>query len=153
MDSMISINKNKPCFKRKRTWLLLFGLICLGLFISTLPSELPRNIGYLAKAYSEPEICEGAFEITKKNEKIVELLGELEPIRSFDLVEGYVNYSKNLDSTAITIAVRGDGKNEKIRSNMDILAHKINGQWEYLNIKVRIKGPPELKQTIPIFKK
>ena len=148
---MSSKNKNRLWHKRKRTWFLLFGLIFLGLFISSLPSGLGRNIGFIARAFTEPEICEGALEITRKNPKIQELLGELEPMRSYDLVEGYVNYSKNLDSAAITIAVRGDGKKGKIRSNMDVLAHKVDEQWEYLNIKVRVKGPPELKQTIQIL--
>jgi len=153
MDSMSSINKNRPWFKRKRTWFLLFGLICLGLFISTLPSELPRNIGYLVKAYSEPEICEGALSITKKNEKILKILGELEPMGNLDMLNGSVGYSKGADSAAITIDVRGDKKIENIRSKMDVLAHKIDGKWEYLNIKIRVKEPAELRQTIPIFKK
>lgn len=144
-------NRSKPWYQRKRTWFLLFGLVCLGLFIWSLPSGLSRNIGFLARAYSEPEICEEALAITKKNPKILEILGELEPMRSFDMVEGSVGYSKGLDSVAITIAVRGDEKNGKIRSNMDILAQKIDGKWEYLNIKVRIKKPAELKQTIPIL--
>ncbi|GAB5539190.1 MAG: hypothetical protein Salg2KO_12930 [Salibacteraceae bacterium] len=141
----------KPWPRRKRTWFLLVLVVCLGIFISSLPSGLTRNIGFLAKAYSEPEICEGALEVAKKNGKILELLGELEPMRAYDMVEGSVKYSKGLDSAAITIPVRGDGKNGKIRSNMDVLAHKIDGKWEYLNIKVRIKGPPELNQTIPIL--
>lgn len=148
---MNTVKREKPWYKRKRTWFLLFVLLCLGLFISSLPSGLGRNIGFLAKAYSEPEICEGALEITKKNEKILEILGELEPMRSLDMLEGSVGYSKGMDSVAITIGVRGDEKNGKIRSNMDVLAHRINGKWEYLNIKVRIKGPPELKQTILIL--
>lgn len=105
----------------------------------------------MAKAYSEPEICEGALAITRENERILEILGELEPMRSYDMIEGSVKYSKGLDSAAITIPVRGNNEIQKIRSNMDVLAHKIDGKWEYLNIKVRIKGPPEMKQTIPIL--
>lgn len=143
----------KPWFKRKRTWFSLFFLICMGLFLSTLPKELPRNVAYLAKAYSEPEIAEGALEIVKSNPKIIALLGELKPMGQFDMLEGSVGYSKEGDSVAITIHVRGDKKKKKVRANMDVLAQKINNKWEYINIQVRIKGPVELKQTIPILDK
>lgn len=138
-----------PWFKRIRTWFILFFLICLSLFITTLPAELPQNLAYLAKAYSEPEIVEGALAITKKNPKIIALLGELEPMSKFDMIEGSVIYSKENDSVAITIGIRGK---KMIRSNMDLLAQKINNKWEYQFINVRIKGPKELKQTIPILK-
>ncbi|MBM1107075.1 hypothetical protein JQC67_13060 [Aurantibacter crassamenti] len=144
---------NRTWYQKKRTWFLLVFLICLGLFISTLPKELPRNLAYLAKAYAEPEIAEGALAIAKKDPKIIALLGELEPMHTFDMIEGSVGYSKTGDSVAITIGVRGDKKEIKIRSNMDVLAEKINGKWEYLNIQVRVKNPIELKQTIPILKK
>ncbi len=143
----------KPWFKRKRTWFLLFVLTFMGLFISTLPKELPRNVAYLAKAYSEPEICEEALAITKNDPKILTLLGELEPMGKLDMLNGSVGYSKGGDSVAITIDVRGDKKIKNIRSKMDVLAEKVNGKWEYRNIKVRIKQPLEMKQTIPILNK
>ncbi|MEO9891142.1 hypothetical protein [Aurantibacter sp.] len=145
--------QNRLWYQKKRTWFLLFFVICTGLFISTLPKELPRNVAYLAKAYSEPEIAEGALAIAKRNPKIIALLGELEPMHTFDMVEGSVGYSKTGDSVAITIGVRGDKKIKNIRSKMDVLAEKVNGKWEYVNIKVRIKKPDELKQTIPILVK
>lgn len=150
---MNSERQNKPWFKRRRIWFSVMILVCLGLFISSLPSGLGRNIGFLAKAYTEPEICEGALEITKKNQKILEVLGKLEPMGSLDMLNGSVGYSKGGDSVAITIDVRGDKKIEDIRSKMDVLARRIKGEWEYLNIKVRIKKPAVLKQTIPILEK
>ena len=145
--------QNRLWYQKKRTWFVLIIVICMGLFISSLPKELPRNVAYLAKAYSEPEIAEGALAIAKKDPKIIALLGELEPMHTFDMVEGSVGYSKTGDSVAITIGVRGDKKEIKIRSNMDVLAQKINGKWEYLSIQVRVKKPIEMKQTIPILKK
>lgn len=143
----------KPWFKRKRTWFLLHFLICMGLFILTLPKELPKNVAYLAKAYSEPEICEGALAITKNDSTIVALLGELESMGKLDMLNGSVGYSQGGDSVAITIDVRGDKKIQNIRSKMDVLAERINGKWQYQNIKVRIKQPIEMKQTIPILDK
>ncbi len=144
-------NRSRPWFKRKRTWLLLVMFVCFGLFISSLPSELPRNIVYLVKGYSEPEICKGALEITKKNLKVLEVLGELEPMGKLDMLNGSVFYSKGGDSAAITINVVGAKKIKSIRAKMDVVAFKMNGNWEYQKIRVRIKQPPELKQSIPIL--
>lgn len=150
---MTDINRNKAWFKRKRTWLLLLMLAGFGLFISTLPSELPANIFYLTKAYSEPEICRGALEITKKNPKILEILGELEPMGNLDMLNGSVFYSEGGDSVAITINVEGNKEIKNIRSKMDVVAFRIDGNWEYQKIQIRIKNPVEMKETIPIFKK
>lgn len=150
---MNSMHRSRPWYKRKRTWFLLVMLLGLGMFISSLPAELPTNIVYLVKGYSEPEICEGALEITKKNPQILEIIGELEPLGNLDMLNGSVFYSKGGDSVAITINVRGDIENKNIRSKMDVVAFKIDGKWEYDEIRVRIKRPPELKQAIPILEK
>lgn len=150
---MGDINRNKVWFKRKRTWLLLVMLMGLGLFISSLPSELPMNIVYLTKAYSEPEICKEAFEISKKNSKVLEILGELEPMESLDLLNGSVFYSKGGDSVAITINVEGSKEIKDIRSKLDVVAFRIDGNWEYQKIQIRIKNPVEMREIIPILEK
>lgn len=106
---------------------------------------------YLAKGYSEPEVCQGAFEITKNDPKVLNILGELEDTGSLDLLNGSVQYSKGGDSVAITIDVKGDKEIKNIRSKMDLVAFKVNGEWEYQVIRVRIKQPLEMKQTIPVF--
>jgi len=118
----------KPWFKRKRTWFSLFFLICMSLFISTLPKDLPKNVVYLAKAYSEPEVTEGALSITSKNSKIIELLGNVKPIGTFDLLEGSVGYSKQGDTIAITVKLKGDKKEKKIGANMGCIGRK--SKWK-----------------------
>ncbi|WP_324027513.1 hypothetical protein QSV08_06105 [Maribacter sp. BPC-D8] len=143
----------RPWYKLKRTWIILFLLTFIGLFVSTLPPELSRNITYLTKAYSEPEICEGALAIAKTDTTVLKLLGNLEPLGSLDMLNGSVGYSQNGDSVGITINVRGDKEINNIRSKMDVLAEKINNKWEYISINIRIKKPEALKQTIPILKK
>ncbi|EAR01272.1 hypothetical protein FB2170_11146 [Maribacter sp. HTCC2170] len=129
------------------------GGVLFFLFIWSLPSELPMNIMYLVKAYAEPEVCQGAFEITKKDSKVLNLLGELEATGGLDMLNGSVFYSKGGDSVAITIDVTGDKEIKKIRSKMDLVAFKVNGEWEYQKIRVRIKQPIKMKQTIMVFDK
>ncbi|MEP2058382.1 MAG: hypothetical protein ABJJ05_11285 [Maribacter litoralis] len=143
----------RPWYKLKRIWILLFFLVFVGLLVSTLPPELSRNISYLTKAYSEPEICEDALEIAKKDSTVLKLLGNLEPLGTLDLLNGSVGYSQSGDSVGITIDVRGDKPIKNIRSKMDVLAENINDKWEYISINIRIKKPEELKQTIAILKK
>ena len=103
----------RPWYKLKRTWIILFFLVFMGLFISTLPPELSRNISYLTKAYSEPEICEGALSIAKTDPTVLKLLGNLEPLGSLDMLNGSVGYSQSGDSVGITIDVRGDKQTNK----------------------------------------
>ncbi|SIR18900.1 hypothetical protein [Maribacter ulvicola] len=143
----------RPWYKLKRTWILLFFLVFIGLFVFTLPEELSRNITYLTKAYSEPEICEGALEIAKADSIVLKLLGNLEPLGSLDMLNGSVGYSQTGDAVGITIDVRGDKQIKNIRSKMDILAEKRNDKWEYISINIRIKKPEKLKQTIAILKR
>lgn len=150
---MNTMYRSRPWYKRKRTWFLLVMLLGLGTFISSLPAELPVNIVYLVKGYSEPEICEGAFEITKNNPEVVALLGELEPMGSLDMLNGSVQYSKGGDSIAITISIFGAKEIKGIRSKMDLMAVKMDGNWEYQKVRVRIKQPPELRQKIEILDK
>jgi hypothetical protein len=38
----------------------------------------------------------------------------------------------------------------KCKARMDISADRINNKWNYSKIKIRIKNPPEKKQTIEI---
>ena len=137
----------------KRNWFFMAGTVFFILFIWSLPSELPMNIVYLTKAYSEPEICEAAFEMTKKNPKVLEILGELEPMGSLDMLNGSVFYSKGGDSVAITINVEGNKEIKNIRPKLDVVAFRIDGNWEYQKIQIRIKNPVEMREIIPILKK
>jgi len=148
---MNTIYRKRVWFKRKRTWIITLLLIGFGLFISTLPPELPKNVVYLVKGYSESEICEEALEIAKKHPKIVEILGELEPMGNLDLLNGYVVYSTKGDSVRMTIRIHGNKEIKKIHSKMDVVAYKEDENWKYHRIRVRIKQPPELKQSIQIL--
>ncbi|MFK5973992.1 MAG: cytochrome c oxidase assembly factor Coa1 family protein [Flavobacteriaceae bacterium] len=150
---MDDINRKKAWYQRTRSWLLIITTLFVLLFIWVLPSELPRNIAYLGKAYSEPEICNNALEIAKKNKRTKEVLGQLDPMGALALLEGAVHYSKDGNKVAITIKVAGSKTKNKIKSNIDIVAQKKAGEWEYQKIQIRIKGPVEMKETIPILLK
>ena len=137
-------------WQRKRIWLLIVSGVLFVLFIWSLPSRVNDLIVDMARAYADPEICQGALEIAKKNNRVKEVFGVLQPIGKMALFEGYVVYSNKADSVAITVNVNGN-RSEELRSKMDVFAVKSNSTWEYYKIQIRIKKPIEDKETIPIL--
>lgn len=131
----------------------MVGAVLFILFIWSLPSELAGNIAQIGKVYSDPEICENALQIARGNQRVQEVFGKLEPMGGMALIEGSVKYSKENDSVAITINVRGDKSIKGMGGKMDIRAYNNNNGWEYHLIQIRIKKPVEMKQTIPVLKK
>lgn len=91
------------------------------------------------------ELTNNALEIVKKNNHVVEKLGELSPVDFFLLLEGEVTYSNHNRIVAISVGIRGT----KGKAKMDILAHKNGLHWDYQKITVRIKKPT--KETIIVL--
>ncbi len=102
----------------------------------------------LAQAYADPELYSNALEKVKTDQRVKDLLGEIEPIDKMAILEGQVEYS-NGDKTVFS-SVRIVGT--KGKANMDISADRINNTWQYTEINLRIKNPPENKQEIEIYK-
>ena len=102
----------------------------------------------LVQAYSDTELYENALEKVKTDQKVAELLGEIEPIDKLAILEGEVHYTNKNQTVNSSIRLKGT----KGKARMDITADKINNEWEYKIINVRIKNPPEKKQTIKIIK-
>ena len=102
----------------------------------------------LAQAYSDTELYENALEKVKTDQKVAELLGEIEPIDKLAILEGEIHYTNKNQTVNSSIRLKGT----KGKARMDITADKINNEWEYKIINVRIKNPPEKKQIIEIIK-
>jgi hypothetical protein len=115
-------------------------------------SELGGNIMGIAKVYSESSVCDNALEIAKKDNKVIHILGELEPLNNLSILEGSHNYSNDYNILEITVDVIGSKTQKNIRSKMDIVAERNGDGWIYKTINIRIKEPTELKQTIEITK-
>lgn len=131
-----------------RNWKWLLPVVVLVAFFVT---SLPKGVGiatlHIVKGYSDSEIPDNALEIVRKNERVNEMLGKLEPIGKMTILEGYVNYSKNADSVFMALTI----KDNKGKGKMDIKAFKNNGAWEYDTLKVRLKEPTFRKETILVF--
>ena len=132
-------------FKRNWRWSIPIILLFTIFFLS-----LPKGIGnatlHIAKGYSDSEVPENAFEIIKKNNRVNQMLGKLEPIGKLTILEGYVKYSENADSVFMALTIKGS----KGKGKMDIRAFKNNHQWQYEELAVRLKEPHFRKETISI---
>lgn len=138
---------NRPNWLQRNWKWLLPVVVLIIYFVMSLPKGVGNATLHIVKGYTDSEIPENALDIVRKNERVNELLGKLEPIGKMTILEGYVNYSKNADSVFMALTIKGD----KGKGKMDIKAFKNNGAWEYDTLKVRLKEPTFRKETIPVF--
>ena len=149
---MNELIEHRGWFKRNWKWfvpLAVSVVLIIGLLSS---SKVGGKIAGMAKIHAESSVCDNALEIAKENEKVIELLGELQPLGKLAIVEGFHKYSNDYNTLEISVTVTGTKMENKIRSKMDILAHRNGNEWIYKTINIRIKKPEELKQTIEILK-
>lgn len=138
--------KHKSWWKRNWKWFVpLFGIILIftTIFFTSGMGGITTD---LAKAYADTKLYENALEKVNTNQKVNTLLGEIEPLGKMAILEGQTEYSDDNQTVNSTVRIVGT----KGKARMDITAERINGDWNYSKINVRIKNPPENKQTIEI---
>lgn len=100
-----------------------------------------------AQSYADTELYENALEKAKSDKRVSQLLGEIQPIDKLAILEGHVNYSNKNKTVNSSIRVRGN----KMKAIMDITANRKDNVWNYEKINIRVKNPPERKQTIQVI--
>ena len=139
------INK-KSWWKRNWKWFLptfiLFFSIISGLILSL---NIDENISDIAQAYSDNSLYEKAIEKAITNKRVLEVIGEIEPIDKLAILEGNAIYSSNHNSVELSIRIKGN----KGKGKLDISAKKNGTEWEFKKINIRIKDP---KEEIKILK-
>lgn len=136
----------KNWFQRNWQWALPIAIVAI-LSATLFFSLTARHLGDFGKAYSEPQLFQGALEKAQENAEVKTVLGELEPVSKIAILEGDVNYSNQNRNVQFTVRV--EGKNGK--ALMDGIAERTNDSWEYKKITIRIKNPPEKRQTINVL--
>ena len=129
-----------------RWFFLMIGFftILIVLFFSSIFGQI---FGDYSKAYADPKLYELALEKVRKNERVKEVLGEIEPIDNMAIMNGSVNYSE--DNKVVNSTIKIASENGK--AMLDISAERSNAIWDYKLITVRIKSPLEKKETIEII--
>ena len=139
--------EQKSWWKKNWTWFIPvsgFLLLICSVFIS---SEIIGIGTDFAQAYSDTELYQDAIKKVKSDQKVKELLGEIELIDKFAILEGEVNYTNGNQTINSTLRIQGT----KGKAKMDISADRIDGQWVFKRINVRIKNSDNSKQTIEII--
>jgi len=150
---MNELIEHRSWFKRNWKWFIpsmALLVVVSGLLFS---SKLGGNIASIAIVYSESSVCDNALKIAKKDKKVIQLLGELQPLGKLAILEGTHHYSPDYNTLEITVDVTGSKTQKNMRSKMDIEADRNGNEWIYKTINIRIKEPADLKQTIEIIKK
>ena len=151
MNNQLIAEKN--WWKKNWKWFLpTLTLVFLFLFESILSFNIHGNITDIAQAYSDNSLYEKAIDRAKSNQRVIEVIGEIEPIDKFAILEGNARYSNGNNSVALSVRIKGS----KGKGKMDISADKKGTDWEYKKISIRIKVPKEviqiLKDTIETIK-
>lgn len=90
----------------------------------------------MAQGYSDPSLYKKAIVLADSNKRVQELIGDIEPIDQFAILEGNTIYSNNNNTVALSIRIKGKKGKGAI--------------WHYKKINIRVKVP---KEEIQILKK
>lgn len=140
--------EQKSWWKRNWKWSLTGSgivLLFIGVFFSSGMGGISRD---LVQAYADGGLYENVLERANADARVFELLGTLQPIDKLAILEGQVEYSNNNSTVNSSIRVVGS----KGKATLDIFAERLNDDWIYKSIKIRIKTPPEKKQTIEVLR-
>ena len=136
MDNELIVEKS--WWKRNWKWFLptfiLMFLLFLGLILN---SSVNGNVTDIVQAYSDNSLIAKAVEKAKINQRVIELIGEIEPIDNLAILEGTAIYSNNNKSVQLSLRIKGN----KGKGKMDILADKNGNEWEFKKINIRIRKP------------
>ena len=113
--------------------------LCIIIGGTILSSISIRNTTDIVQAYSDNSLYENAIAKAKTNERVLEVIGEIEPIDKLAILEGDAIYSNKNNSVETSIRIKGS----KGKGKMDIVADKNGSEWIYKKITVRIKNPKE----------
>ena len=139
--------EEKSWWERHWKWIIpTSGIIFISAIIF-FSSGLGGITADITKAYADTELYENALEKVKSNQRVSEILGEIEEIDKFAIVEGSVKYAT--DNKTVNSSTRITGT--KGKAKMDIIANRIDDKWIYEKINLRITKPIEEKQTIEII--
>jgi hypothetical protein len=139
--------ENKPWWQRNWKSSLGLAIVMLILLSYVFSSNLGTIVSDYTKAYADPTLFELPLQKVRENKRVQETLGSIENIDNMTILNGEVIYADNNKAVKATIKITG----EYGKAMLDISAEIKNNAWSYKVINVRIKKPPEKKETIQII--
>lgn len=135
----------KTWLQRNWKWILILGMT-LSLGLSLLISLTGKHLGDFGKAYTEPQLYEGAVKIAQTNKQVTSLLGELQPVTKMAILEGDIDYTDKNSEVNFSVRIRGTNGKAKMSAKARRMAHG----WEYEKISLRIISPSEKSQILEV---
>ena len=123
---------------------VLTGLVLIVYLISS--SNLGKTSQDLAQAYAEQDLYQNAISLSNKNTRVLELIGEIQPIDKMTILNGEVRYFNDNQSVTSTIKVQGN----KGKAKLDLSAQRNGDKWMFNELKIRPINSSEEKQSIHI---
>lgn len=133
------VSEEKNWMRRNWKWFVPSSVIVVILAMVFVATGSVGGASDLAAAYKDEALYENAVKQSNENNKVVEILGTLEPVDNMAILEGTVKYSDDKQSVKLTVRVKGD----KGKAKMDVVATKKGNVWQYSLIKIRIKAPEQ----------
>ncbi|TXE10752.1 hypothetical protein ES711_02260 [Gelidibacter salicanalis] len=140
---------NKNWWQRHKRWFVpTLGIVCLviGLLISSGLGAIGSDV---TRAYTDPALYEDALTQVKLHPEVTKLLGTIAPIDKFAILEGQIQYTNDDQTVNSTVRINGS----KGKAKLDISADRVQNEWNYKTIRVRIVSPTEHNQTIEVLQK
>ena len=138
----------------KLTWLnknykWLVPVLTIFIIITYLlaSSNLGKTSTDLAQAYTDTELYQEAINKANRNTRVLELIGEIQPIGKMTILNGEVQYLDNAQKVTSTVKVQGSKDNAKL----DLSAYRNGDVWVYELINLRIDKSGDNAQSIEII--
>ena len=138
----------------KLTWLnknykWLVPVLTIFIIITYLlaSSNLGKTSTDLAQAYADTELYQEAINKANRNIRVLELIGEIQPVGKMTILNGEVQYLDNAQKVTSTVKVQGSKDNAKL----DLSAYRNGDVWVYELINLRIDKSGDNAQSIEII--
>jgi len=132
---MMENYKQKSWFSRNWGWVLGGGCLTLIIVVAIIIGGLIYKV---TDTVRESEPYTHAYAEAIKNEKVIEFLGE--PIETNGIGNTNYRYSNGTTTASLTIPIKGP----KDEGNIVVDAEKINDEWAYYILHVKIDGETEV---------
>lgn len=128
-------------------WLIPIIVVLAIVFYLLSSSGMGKSATDLTQAYADQELYRNAIEKANSDQRVLENIGEIQPIDKMTILNGEVNFSDDNQTVNSTIKVIGSKGNGKL----DLTAERENESWRYERINIRIKDSEKKKKTIEII--
>lgn len=133
--------------RKSLKWILPITVVLAVVFYLFSSSGMGKVATDLTQAYADEELYNNAIKKANANQRVIENIGEIQPIDKMTILNGEVNFSNDNQIVKSTIKINGSKGNGKL----DLTAERENGSWRYDQINIRIKDSGKNNKTIEIM--